>query len=95
MVGLSVVECWNPGVVRRSWVWSPAGVAHHVVANPWNAVPVSTLACLAGWVVAGLRAVCSLSGRFSAAVWSVPGCVSRLMVGLCVVGLIALQPAPV
>ena len=79
----------------RSCIWSPAGVAQHVVTNPWDAVPVSTLACLAGSVLAGLRAVCSLSGRFSAAVWSVLGCVSRLMVGLCVVGLIALQPAPV
>ena len=32
---------------------------------------------------------------FSAAVSLVPGCASRLMVGFCVVGLIALQPAPV
>ena len=31
---------------------------------------------------------------FSAAVWLVHGCVSSLMVGLCVVGSIALQPAP-
>ena len=79
----------------RSWVWLPAGVAQQVVTNPWDAVPVSTLACLAGWVLAGLRAACSLSGRSSAAVWSVPGCVSCLMVDLCLVGLIALQPAPV
>ena len=60
-----------------------------------DAVPVSTLGCLAGWVLAHLRAVCSMSGNLSAAVWSVPRCVSRLMVGLCVVGLIALQPTPV
>ena len=32
---------------------------------------------------------------FSAAVWLVPGCVSRLMVGLCVLGSFALQPTPV
>ena len=64
----------------RSRVWSSAGVAHHGIANPWDAVPVSTLACLAGLVLAGLRAVCLLSGRFfcsfgwypvvSAALWS-------------------------
>ena len=47
-----------------SWVLSLAGLAHHGVANPWDAVPVSTLACLAGLVLAGLRAVCLLSGRF-------------------------------
>ena len=79
----------------RSWVWLLAGVAHHGVGNQWNAVPVSTLACLAGLVLAGLRAVCLLSGPFSPAVWLVPGCVSRLMVGLCIVGWIALQPASV
>ena len=95
LVRWSVVEWLSLGVVVRSWVWSPAGLAQHVVTNAWDAVPVSTLACLAGWVLAGLRAVCSLSGRFSAAVWSVPGCFSRLMVRLCVVGWIALQPAPV
>ena len=94
-VGWSVVGWWNLGVVVRWWVWSPAGVAHHVVTNAWDAVPVSTLACLAGWVLSGLLAVCSSSGSFSAAAWSVPGCVSRLMVGLCVLGWIALQPAPV
>ena len=48
----------------RSWVRSSASGAHHDVTNPWDAVPVSTLACLAGWVLAGLRAVCLLSGRF-------------------------------
>ena len=47
----------------RSWVWSSAGVAHHGVANPWDAVPVLTLACLAGLVLAGLRAVSLSSGR--------------------------------
>ena len=78
LVGWSVVEVWNLGVPVCSWVWLPAGVAQHVVANPWDAVPVSTLACLDRWVLAGLRAVCSLSGRFSAAVWSVPSSVSRL-----------------
>ena len=39
-------------------------VAPRVVANPWGAVPVSTLARLAGLVLAGLRAISSLSGRF-------------------------------
>ena len=43
-------------------------MAQHVVASPWDAVPFSTLACLASWVLAGLRVVCwslscsSLSG---------------------------------
>ena len=46
------------------WVWSSAGVAQHGVANPWDAFPVSTLACLAGVVLAGLRVVCLLSARF-------------------------------
>ena len=38
--------------------WSSAGVAHHGVANPMQAVPVSTRARLAGLVLAGLRVVC-------------------------------------
>ena len=41
-----------------SWVWSSAGVAHHAVANPLDAVPVSTRARLAGLVLAGLCVVC-------------------------------------
>ena len=52
------------GVVCCLWVWSLAGVAHHGVAHPWDAVPVSTLACPAGLVLAGLRVVCLLSVRF-------------------------------
>ena len=40
-----------------SRTWSPAGVAHHGVANPMDAVPVSTRARLAGLVLAGLRVV--------------------------------------
>ena len=48
----------------RSLVWSSAGVAHHGVATPWDAVPFSTVACPAGLVLAGLRAVCLLSGGF-------------------------------
>ena len=40
-----------------SWVWSLAGVAHHGVANPLDAVPVSTRARLAGLLLAGLRVV--------------------------------------
>ena len=48
----------------RSWAWLTLGVAHHGVANTWGAVPVSTLACLAGLLLASLRADCSLSGRF-------------------------------
>ena len=39
-------------------IWSPAGVAHHGAANLMDAVPVSTRACLAGLVLAGLRVVC-------------------------------------
>ena len=74
----------------RSWVWSPAGVAHHGVANQWDAVPVSTLACLAGLVLGGLRAVCLLSGPpfflqhfgwypgVSAALWSARASWGRL-----------------
>ena len=89
MVGWSVVQWSNLGVVVRSWVWSPADVAHGVVANPWDAVPVSTLACLAGLILASLRVVC-LWFFFSSAVWLVPGYVTRLMVGLCVVGSIGL-----
>ena len=41
-----------------SWTWSSAGVAHHGVAIPLDAVPVSTRARLAGLVLAGLRVVC-------------------------------------
>ena len=40
------------------------GLAHRVVANPWDVVPVSTLACLAGFVLASLCGVCLLSGCF-------------------------------
>ena len=35
----------------RSWVWSSAGVAHHGVADPRDAVPVPILARLAGLVL--------------------------------------------
>ena len=49
----------------RSWVWSMVGVAHHGVANPLDAVTVSTLAYLAGLVLAGLRAVFLIVGSFS------------------------------
>ena len=45
------------------WVWSSAGVAHHGVANPLDAVPVSTRARLACLMLAGLRVVCLRSGR--------------------------------
>ena len=41
-----------------SRIWSPAGDAHHGAADPMDAVPVSTRACLAGLVLAGLRVVC-------------------------------------
>ena len=40
------------------WVWSSAGVAHHGYADLLEAVAVSTPACLAGWMFAGLRVVC-------------------------------------
>ena len=44
-------------------VWSLAGVAHHGVAKPLDAVSVATRACLAGQVLAGLRVVCLRSSR--------------------------------
>ena len=43
-----------------------------------------------GWLACGLFIV----GSFFCSSLVRPGCVSRLMVGLCIVGLIALQPAP-
>ena len=46
------------------WVWLSPGVAHHGVAYPWDAVPVSTLTCPGGLVLANLRVVRLLSGRF-------------------------------
>ena len=55
-----MVESWF-----CSWIWSSAGVAHHGVANPLDAVPVSTRPRLAGLVLAGLRVVC---------LWSSGGC---------------------
>ena len=45
-----------------SLVWASASVAHHGVANPLDAVPVSTRARLAGLALAGLRVVCLRSG---------------------------------
>ena len=39
-----------------------AGVAHHGVASPEDAVPVLTLACRAGSVLASLCVVCLRSG---------------------------------
>ena len=77
----------------RSWVCSPVGVAHHGVTDPWDAVPVSILACLAGLVLAGLRAVCSLSGRFlCSSLVGIRACQPPYE-GWCVAGSIALQPA--
>ena len=46
--------CW--------WLWSLAGVAHHGVASPEDAISSWTLACPAGLVFACLRAVCVRSG---------------------------------
>ena len=40
------------------WLWSLAGMAHHGVASPEDAVWVLTLAYPAGLVFAGLRVVC-------------------------------------
>ena len=81
VVGWSVVQlfgvvcqCWLVACMMVesrfcSWVWSSAGVAHHGVANPLDAVPVSTRARLAGLVLAGLRVVClRSSGGCSCAV---------------------------
>ena len=78
-----------------SWVWSSAGVAHHGVANPLDAVPVLTRARPAGLVLAGLRVVClRSSGGCSCGVVGVwlPW---PLMVGLACVGSVALLPVVV
>ena len=56
----------------------PSGPLHAWLVWCWSAC-VQSVNC---WVV------------FSAAVWLVHGCVSRLMFGVCVLGSIALQPAP-
>ena len=50
MVGLAVVVCALPSLL--------AGVANHGVPNPLNAISVSTPACLADLVLAGLLLVC-------------------------------------
>ena len=78
-----------------SRTWSSAGVAHRGVANPMDAVPVSTRARLAGLVLAGLRVVClPSSGGCSCGVvgarlsW-------HLMVGLVCVVFVALLPVVV
>ena len=73
-----------------SWAWLSAGAGHHCVTNPWDAVPVSTRARLAGSVLAGLRVV-SLrsSGGCSCGVVGLR-CLGRLMVGLVCMGSIAL-----
>ena len=64
------------------------GVAHQGVADPSDAVPVSTHACLASLVLAGLRVVVA-----AAVVLLVQGCLSRPMAGLFAVGSLALQQA--
>ena len=68
------------------------GVAHHGVAIPLDAFPVSTRARLDGLVLAG--GVWSVYGHMpaAAAVWSVRGCRGRLMVGWVRVGSVALLP---
>ena len=48
-----------------SWVWSLAGVVHRGVASPEDAVPILTLACLAGSVFAGSRVVSLRSGLWT------------------------------
>ena len=78
-----------------SWVWSSAGVAHHGAADPLDDLPVSTLARLAGLVMAGLRVVFYGQVAAAAAVWLVRGCLGRLMVGLVRVGSVALLPVVV
>ena len=44
------------------WVRSSAGVGYHGVASPKDAVPVLTLACPAGSVMASLHVVCLQPG---------------------------------
>ena len=56
-----------------------AGEAHHGVASPDDAVPVLTLACPAGSVLAGLLVGCLGVGFIVAG--SVSGGASRCMVG--------------
>ena len=56
--GRLMVGCVEAESRFCSWTWSSAGVAHHGVANPMNAVLISTRARLAGLVLAGLRVVC-------------------------------------
>ena len=68
-------------------------MAHHGVANPSDARPLSTHACPASLVLPAC--VWSVSGHVvaAAAVWLVCGRVSCLMVGLFGVGFLALQRA--
>ena len=51
---LSTTEC----TYLPTYLWSSAGVTNHGVADPRDAVPLSTLVCPAGLVLAGLRVVC-------------------------------------
>ena len=76
-------------------MWSSAGMAHHGVANPLDAVRVSTRARLAGLMLAWLCVVCLRSVAAAATVRLVRGCLGRLMVGLVCVGSVALLPVVV
>ena len=60
-----------------SWVWMSAGVADHGVANPEDAVLISTVACLGVQYWPGC--VWSVCGRVvgSVVVWSLPGGAGR------------------
>ena len=86
----------------RIWaLWCARGYgrqqAWRIMASPTHGMlfPLRPLHALLVWCwLACVRSVCCRV-VFPAAVWLVPGCVSRLTVGLCVLGSIALQPVPV
>ena len=65
-------------------------MAYHGVADLSDAVSVSTHACLASLVLAGLHVVCLWSRRGCCSGF-VGACLSRLMVGFFGVGSLALQ----
>ena len=86
--GISALWC-VPGYGRRR-AWSIMVLPTHGTPFPFGPLHVRLVWC---WPACVRSVQCRVV--FSAAVWLVPGCVSRLMVGLCVVGSIALQRAPV
>ena len=82
-------------VLFCSWVWSSAGLAHHGVVNPFDAVPVSTCARLAGLMLPACLSSVYGQVAAAAAVWLVRGRPGRFMVSLVSVGSVALLPVVV